>query len=95
MATGRIGMGLIITVMIMAPTILEDTGGRMVMCSDITITAGSIMVLAGAGLTAAVPGVDFMEGEFRVAADLPTVAAAATEEEAMADDGQFAEILCI
>ncbi len=94
MATaGLPGMGPIMTIMIMAQAFTAVSGGRMLMCSGITITAGLIMILAGAGFPAAARLVDFTE-----AAALLTVEAVATAEEAMAeeataDDSRIAAIL--
>ncbi len=94
MATaGRIGTGRITTIM---TTVLASTGvsgGLMRMCSDITVTAGSIMILAGAGSPAAAPPVVFM-GVFTEEADLVMAAAATAAAAAgMADDARISEIL--
>ena len=81
MATaGRVGMGLIMRI-IMVRTITAVFGDRMLMCSDITIIGGTIMILPIEGSRAARLGADFTEGE-----DLHTAGAAVTEAAGMADD---------
>ncbi len=90
---GRIGTGLITTIITVPPS-TGATGGPMAMCSGITITAGSIMILAGEGSRAAALRVVSM-GDFTEEADFLMGAVASMEGEAavMADDRQTAEIL--
>ena len=70
------------------------SGGRMVMCSGITIMASSvtIAILAGEAPRAAAQRVGSM-GDFTEGADLVTAAAVMEEEAVMADDGPNTEIL--
>jgi hypothetical protein len=92
MATaGRLGMGLI-TMIITVHTITAVCGGRMLMYSDITTIAGTIMILPIEGSRAARLGAHFMEvADSTEGEALHTAGAVGTEEEAtevagMADD---------